>query len=72
MRIALMAHIKYQAVFIRVEDPVNGYNQFYCSQAGSQMAAGAGYRINEPGPQQFTQRRRLTIAQAAQVIGNMV
>ena len=67
-----MSHIKYQAVLICMEDPVNSYNQFYRTQTGSQMAAGTGYRINEPGPQQFTQRRRLTIAQAAQVIGNMV
>ena len=36
------------------------------------MAAGTGYRINKPGPQQLTQRSRLTITQAAQVIGNIV
>ena len=36
------------------------------------MASGARYGINQPGPQQFTQRGRLTVAQSAQIIRDMI
>lgn len=72
MRITLVANIKYQAILIGMEDSMDGHDQFHRTQAGSQMPASTGYCINQSGPQQLAQSGRFTVAQTAQVIGNMV
>ena len=72
MGVALMPHIKHQTVLTGVEHTMDRHNNLHRAQAGGQMASSARHSINQPGPQQFTQRGRLTVAQSAQIIRDMI
>ena len=66
--VALVSHIEHQTVPSGVEHPVDGDNQLHRSQAGGQVAAGAGNRVDQARPQQPAQLHSLTVAQFSQLI----
>ena len=68
MYIALVSHIEHQTVPSGVEHPVDGDNQLHRSQAGGQVAAGAGNRVDQARPQQPAQLHSLTVTQFSQLI----
>ena len=68
MGVALVSHIEHQTVPSGVEHPVDGDNQLHRSQAGGQVAAGAGNRVDQARPQQPAQLHSLTVTQFSQLI----
>ena len=67
MAVALMSHVEHQPVPASVKDPVKGHRQFHRPQIGGQMPSGAGYHIQQPGPQAGAEGFRFRIADVMQV-----
>ena len=62
-----MTDIPDQPILRRVEDIMQGNGQFHGAEIGREMAAGAGDRFNQKGPQLLGQGRQPGFGQGAQV-----
>ena len=65
MGVALVAHVKDQAVHLQVKDPVHRHQNLHHAQTGGQVSPGLGDRLDHLYPQLLAQLSGLLVCHLA-------